>query len=179
VRITYGRSSVLLGRHCDTLCISGSGFIDGVIFAHNGPYGEYRSTQLQRVTSLRRRAQATVPHHVLDDGGRHRARGDRGGTCNAPVLVWKVRVGGLASAHLLLANNDTAHGRGMHVTECPLVCTCNYVCTLYKLLQCIMCVYQAVCGTAMNACGKFAFTKCGCHSPKLRGGTIDSSQRGA
>jgi len=95
------------------------------------------------------------------------------------VLVWKVRVGGLASAHLLLANNDTAHGRGIHVTECPLVCTCNYVCTLYKLLQCIMCVYQAVCGTAMNACGKFAFTKCGCYSPKLRGGTIDSSQRGA
>jgi len=36
VRITYGRGSVLLCRRGDTLCTSG--FMDDVIFAHNGPY---------------------------------------------------------------------------------------------------------------------------------------------
>jgi len=46
---------VLLWRRCDMLCISG--FIDDVMFAHNGPHhGAYRSVPLQQVTSLRRRA---------------------------------------------------------------------------------------------------------------------------
>ena len=44
-----------------------SGFMDDVIFAHNGPYG-VTSVPLQRVTSLRRRAQADAPpRHVLDN----------------------------------------------------------------------------------------------------------------
>jgi len=36
VNVTYGRGSVLLWRRCDMLCISG--FLGGVIFAHDGPY---------------------------------------------------------------------------------------------------------------------------------------------
>jgi len=42
-----------------TLCASG--VIDDVILAHNGPY-EGMSTPLQRVTSLRRRAQLGRPN---------------------------------------------------------------------------------------------------------------------
>jgi len=34
VHVTRGRGSVLLWRRCDTLCTSG--FVDDVIFAHNG-----------------------------------------------------------------------------------------------------------------------------------------------
>ena len=48
-----------------------SGFMDDVIFAHNGPY-EVTSVPLQRVTSLRRRAQANAPpRRVLDDNWHH------------------------------------------------------------------------------------------------------------
>jgi len=39
VRVTCGRGSVLLWRQCDTLCTSG--FVDDVIFSHNGPYGSW------------------------------------------------------------------------------------------------------------------------------------------
>ena len=52
-----------------------SGCADDVKFAHNGPYGGM-SIALQRVTSLRRCAQANAPaasywlRRVLDDGGR-------------------------------------------------------------------------------------------------------------
>jgi len=51
-----------------------SGFMDDVIFAHNGLCGGM-SISLRGVTSLRRRAQADAPassyslHGVLDDGG--------------------------------------------------------------------------------------------------------------
>ena len=69
----HGRGSVLLWRRCDTLCTSG--LTDGVTLAHNGPYGGM-PIPLQRVTSLRRRAQANAPAasywslRVLDDGWR-------------------------------------------------------------------------------------------------------------
>ena len=46
---------VLLWWRCDTLCTSG--FMDDVIFAHNGPYWRM-SILLQQVTPLRRRAAA-------------------------------------------------------------------------------------------------------------------------
>jgi len=53
--VTYGRSSV------GTLCTSG--FMEDVIFAHNGPHHmeTCRSITLQRVTSLRRRVHAIAP----------------------------------------------------------------------------------------------------------------------
>ena len=54
----YGRGSVFLYRRCDTSCTSG--FIDDVVATHNRPYGGI-STPLQRVTSLRRSAQANAP----------------------------------------------------------------------------------------------------------------------
>ena len=53
------RGSVQLSWRCDMLCTSG--YMDDVIFAHNGPYLRGRSTALQGVTSLRRRAQAIAP----------------------------------------------------------------------------------------------------------------------
>ena len=37
VRIPCGRGSILLWRHCDTLCTSG--FMDDVKFGRSGPYG--------------------------------------------------------------------------------------------------------------------------------------------
>ena len=58
VPCTHDRGSVLLWRRCDKLCTSG--FTDDVIFAHNGPY-EGMSIPLQRVMSLRRRAQDNAP----------------------------------------------------------------------------------------------------------------------
>jgi len=36
-RVIRGRGSVLLWRQWNTLCISG--FVDDVMFSHNGPYG--------------------------------------------------------------------------------------------------------------------------------------------
>ena len=61
---------VCLAR-CDTLCTPG--FIDDVIFAHNGPYGGM-SVRLQRVTSLRQGRACCVTasywlRRVLDDDG--------------------------------------------------------------------------------------------------------------
>jgi len=41
-----------------------SGFMDYVIFTHNGPY-EGMSISLQRVTSLRSRAQDNAPTAIL------------------------------------------------------------------------------------------------------------------
>jgi len=38
VQIPCGRGSVLLWRHCDTLCTSG--FMDHATYRHNGPYGD-------------------------------------------------------------------------------------------------------------------------------------------
>jgi len=58
----------------DILRMCSSGFMDDVIFARYGPYGGV-SIPLQRVTPLRRRAQANVPaasclfRRVRDDGG--------------------------------------------------------------------------------------------------------------
>jgi len=49
----------LLARRCDMLCTSG--FMDDVMFAHNGQYMELVDIPLQRVTSLRRRAPANAP----------------------------------------------------------------------------------------------------------------------
>jgi len=40
-----------------------SGFMDDAISAHNGSRAAYRSIQLQRVTSLRRRAHAIAPQN--------------------------------------------------------------------------------------------------------------------
>ena len=37
MRVACGRVSVLFSRRCDTLCTSG--FVDDVMFSHNGPYG--------------------------------------------------------------------------------------------------------------------------------------------
>jgi len=37
MQVDYGRGSVLLLRHCDTLCTSG--FVDDVMFLRNGLYG--------------------------------------------------------------------------------------------------------------------------------------------
>jgi len=37
VHIDYGFGSVLLWRHCTTVCTFG--FVDDVMFSHNGPYG--------------------------------------------------------------------------------------------------------------------------------------------
>ena len=74
VLVTHGRCSVLLWRHCDTLCTWD--FMVDVIFAHNGSLGSM-SIPFQRVTSLRRRARADVPpgcvrwfYRVLGDGWR-------------------------------------------------------------------------------------------------------------
>ena len=76
---------VLLWWRCDTLCTSG--FMDYVIFTHNGPRGGI-STLLQPATSMRRRAQANARaascwlRRVLTTGAEtsrvHRARGVRG-----------------------------------------------------------------------------------------------------
>jgi len=54
-----GRGSVLLWLRCDTVLCT-SGFTDDVVFARNGPYVGV-PMPLQRVTSLRRRAQAHAP----------------------------------------------------------------------------------------------------------------------
>jgi len=56
---------------CDTLCTPG--FIDDIIFAHNGSYGGM-SVRLQRVTSLRQGRACCVTasywlRRVLDDDG--------------------------------------------------------------------------------------------------------------
>ena len=73
LHVTYGRGSILVrsgGETSRTSC-----FVDDVVFTHNGP-DRGMSTPLQRVTSLRRRAQANTPaasywlRCVLDDGGR-------------------------------------------------------------------------------------------------------------
>ena len=63
--------------HCSVLLRRGYGFMDDVIFAHNGHYGGYRlSMPLQRVTSLRRRARSHTPaasywlRRVVDDARR-------------------------------------------------------------------------------------------------------------
>ena len=72
VRVTYSRGSVLFRRY--TLYVYFRFFVDDVIFARYGPYGGV-SIPLQRVTPLRRRAQANVPaasclfRRVRDDGG--------------------------------------------------------------------------------------------------------------
>jgi len=47
VHVTYVRSSVLLYRRCDMLCTSG--FMDEVVFAHNGPYVGMHGTVCQPV----------------------------------------------------------------------------------------------------------------------------------
>jgi len=57
VHVTHARGSVLLCRRCSTLCTSG--FIDDVIFARAIWTGI--PIPSQRVTSLRRRAQANTP----------------------------------------------------------------------------------------------------------------------
>ena len=91
--VTHGPGSVVPWRRCDTMCTSGCA--DDVKFAHNGPYGGM-SIALQRVTSLRRRAQANAPAasywlpRILDDGGRRDwtsplCEGCRGGACCAPL----------------------------------------------------------------------------------------------
>ena len=36
MHVTYGRGSVLLWRRCDTLSLFTSGFMDNIVFAHNG-----------------------------------------------------------------------------------------------------------------------------------------------
>ena len=73
----HGRGSVLLSRRCecDALCISV--FMDDIIFAHNELAIWGMSMPLQRVTSLRRRAQQANAlatsywlRRVLDNGGR-------------------------------------------------------------------------------------------------------------
>ena len=78
VHVSYGRRSVLVCWRCDMLCTSG--FMDDITFAHSASYGhtdcECISMLLQRVMSLRRRAQANDPaasywvRSVLDDSGR-------------------------------------------------------------------------------------------------------------
>ena len=79
--VTCVHGSVLLWRRCDTICTSG--FMDGVIFVHNWPYGACRSMPRQRVTLSRRRVHyagcsATAASYwlrrLLGDGGLHRAR---------------------------------------------------------------------------------------------------------
>jgi len=92
--VTYSRGSVLLWLRCNYVHCT-SDFVNDVIFAHNGAYRRV-SIPLQRVTSLRRRAQANASaashrlrrvqstaaaetkrvHHV-------RCTGDR--ACNAPL----------------------------------------------------------------------------------------------
>jgi len=66
VHVIHGRGSVPVWRRCDTSCTSG--FMDVVTFAHNNwPYGGML-IPLQRVTSLRRRAQANdcdCHHHLF------------------------------------------------------------------------------------------------------------------
>ena len=68
VAFCYGRASILLCLRCD------DPFMGDVIFSHNRPYGGM-SMPLQRVTSLRRRAQANAAaasywlRRVLDGGG--------------------------------------------------------------------------------------------------------------
>ena len=52
--VSYGRGSVLLRRRCGMLCTSGC--TSDAIFAMG-----HMSISLQRVTSLRRRAQANAP----------------------------------------------------------------------------------------------------------------------
>jgi len=52
-------------RRCDSLCTSC--FVDDVIFAHNGPHGGM-SIQLQRVTSLHRRAQTVLLFDIVLKG---------------------------------------------------------------------------------------------------------------
>jgi len=42
MHVLCGRGSVLLWRHCDMLCTSG--FVDDVMFAHNGPSIAYSNT---------------------------------------------------------------------------------------------------------------------------------------
>ena len=55
--VTHRRGSVVW-RRCDMSCTSG--FTNDVMSARNGPYG-LMSIAFQRVTSLRRRAQALAP----------------------------------------------------------------------------------------------------------------------
>jgi len=46
VHITYGHGSFLLWQHCNTFCISG--FIDGIMFYHNGQYNwSYTAAELR------------------------------------------------------------------------------------------------------------------------------------
>jgi len=92
LHVAYNSDSVFIWWHCGTLCTSG--FMDNVIFAHNGPYGVV-SILLRRVTSLHRRVQACCVVLVALCHGRrragaprlddHRARGVGGGVCNAPL----------------------------------------------------------------------------------------------
>jgi len=71
VLVTYGRDSVFLWRRCDTLCTSGLWMTS---YLHI--MGHIMSIPLQRVTSLRRRAQASGSaasywlRSDLDNGGR-------------------------------------------------------------------------------------------------------------
>ena len=44
VHVTCGRGSVFLGRHCNTLCASG--FVDDVIYSHDGDNGPKSGTTL-------------------------------------------------------------------------------------------------------------------------------------
>jgi len=73
----HGRGSVLLWRRCECHALCISVFMDDIIFAHNELAIWGMSMPLQRVTSLRRRAQQANAlatsywlRRVLDNGGR-------------------------------------------------------------------------------------------------------------
>jgi len=48
IHVTGGRGSILIWRHCNALCTSG--FVDDVMFAHNGPYGAWLIVRMLKVT---------------------------------------------------------------------------------------------------------------------------------
>jgi len=58
--VTYSHGSILFCRRCDMICRHTFGFMDGVISARSEPDAG-TSIALQRVTSLRRRAQDNAP----------------------------------------------------------------------------------------------------------------------
>jgi len=58
--VTCSHGSILFCRRCDMICRPTFGFMDGVISARSEPDAG-TSIALQRVTSLRRRAQDNAP----------------------------------------------------------------------------------------------------------------------
>jgi len=85
LHVTYGRGLLLHWRRCDMLCTSG--FMNDVIFAHNGPYGGM-STSMKRMTTLPRTG--CVMSQTTSSGTEtrrvHCATGAGGGAYNAPLL---------------------------------------------------------------------------------------------